>query len=283
MTVNDTPTLDCTDIRAMLSALVDDELDAARRHAAERHLAGCAACRTLLDEAEGIDALGAAAAGREDRSPLPAGFEDDVLRRIAGDPVPAPRSWTSWLGWVTAAAAVLLLGVVWWLDGSSAPAPGPEPVRQPPARSTWIRPVVNEVAQYPASVPTRAAQQALASSVGSPMTISSLTRDDAEALEGAALLLGMLDRADADDFGTVERVRAAIEYDELLPRLAVARADLPVEHRLTVLAAESVLYRVAGGPLSADDVGEIQDAIARMDLEQRIETLSDLRTSGASL
>ena len=64
MTANDKPTLDCTDIQAMLSALVDGELDADRRHGAERHLAGCQACRTLLSEAEGLELLVAAAAGR---------------------------------------------------------------------------------------------------------------------------------------------------------------------------------------------------------------------------
>ena len=44
--------MDCTDIKAMLSGLVDDELDAPTRHQAERHLANCKACRSLVSEAE---------------------------------------------------------------------------------------------------------------------------------------------------------------------------------------------------------------------------------------
>ena len=49
--------MDCTDVKALLSGLVDDEVDGDVRHAAERHIAGCAGCRTLLDEAEALDAL----------------------------------------------------------------------------------------------------------------------------------------------------------------------------------------------------------------------------------
>jgi hypothetical protein len=283
MTANDKPTLDCTDIQAMLSALVDGELDADRRHGAERHLAGCEACRTLLSEAEGLELLVAAAVGHEDRpATLPPGFEDAVLRRIAGEPARAPHSWRGWLGWVTAAAAILLLGLVWWLDGSSAPPVGPAP-GAPPARSAWIHPVVNEVAQYPASVPARAAQQALASDAASPGTISTLTRNDAEALDGASLLLTLLRKMDDGDFATVDRVRAVVEYDELLPRLAAARADLPVENRAVMLAAESILYRVVRGPLSEADVREIRQAIVRLGLDERIESLSGLWSNGASL
>ena len=53
-------TMDCTDIRAMLSGLLDDQVAAETRYLAERHLAECPACRELLSEAERNEALIAA-------------------------------------------------------------------------------------------------------------------------------------------------------------------------------------------------------------------------------
>jgi hypothetical protein len=50
-----------------------------------------------------------------------------------------------------------------------------------------------------------------------------------------------------------------------------------------VLAAESILYRVARGPLSESDVREIRDAIERMGLDQQLDSLSGQWSNGASL
>ena len=50
-------TMDCTDIKALLSGLVDGVVPDGQRHVAERHLAGCGTCRGLLDEAEAVNRL----------------------------------------------------------------------------------------------------------------------------------------------------------------------------------------------------------------------------------
>ena len=41
-------TMQCPDIKALLSGLVDDEIDGETRHLAERHIATCRPCRALL-------------------------------------------------------------------------------------------------------------------------------------------------------------------------------------------------------------------------------------------
>ena len=72
--------MDCTDVKALLSAIIDGELPADDRHRAERHLADCATCRTVVSDAEHADALVAATVGLDgpdDR--LPDGFEGAVL------------------------------------------------------------------------------------------------------------------------------------------------------------------------------------------------------------
>jgi anti-sigma factor RsiW len=289
--------LDCTDIKAMLSALIDDEADDAERYRAERHLAGCKACRDLISEAERNAALVAAAVAGDDLpGGTPAGFEAAVLARATGvSPVGAARRWTVWLGWFTAAAVILLSAALWWLDRPPA-VTGPLAIPGPAARSTWIRPVVNEVAQYPMDAPVVTAPRSTSPFVppaGPPRTwrveepaptaVSSLTRDDAETLEGVSLLLAMVRLSADDGFAGIERARQVIEYDELLPRLSAARANLPAEDRPLVLAAESMLYRIARGPLSVADVREMRQTITRLDLPQQIEAISGRWPSAASL
>ncbi|MHC4272740.1 MAG: anti-sigma factor family protein [Planctomycetota bacterium] len=117
MTEQNDPKFDCTDIKAMLSALIDDEAEASDRYRAERHLADCKACRELLSDAERNDALVATAVAGPQPGGLPAGFEAAVLRRVTeGDQPGAARRWSAWLGWFAAAAVILLGAALWWLD-----------------------------------------------------------------------------------------------------------------------------------------------------------------------
>ncbi|MHC4128463.1 MAG: anti-sigma factor family protein [Planctomycetota bacterium] len=293
MTEQNDPKFDCTDIKAMLSALIDDEAEASDRYRAERHLADCKACRELLSDAERNDALVATAVAGPQPGGLPAGFEAAVLRRVTeGDQPGAARRWSAWLGWFAAAAVILLGAALWWLDRPRV-MNSPVATTGPSIRSTFFRPVVNEVAQYPADLPTGSVPQSAApasSAVNAwrpktpaPPALPALTRADAEALEGVSLLLAMLRQSDDDGFARVERAREVIEYDELLPRLSAARANLPAEDRPPVLAAEAMLYRVAHGPLSLADVREMRQAISRMGLPQQIDAISGRRPSETSL
>lgn len=108
--------MDCQDIKALLSALVDDEVDASTRHRAERHLAGCAACRRLLDEAESLDKLVAGESAALVGSALPAGFEATVIERAAQQRQGARRVLVTWTGWFAAAACLILAVLIWSFD-----------------------------------------------------------------------------------------------------------------------------------------------------------------------
>ena len=113
--------MDCTDIKSLLSALLDDHLDAPTLHRAERHLAECRSCRNFVGEAERNERLIAeevASAFWGDGPPE--GFEQAVLSRTIHARPLGPRSaWTAWLGWVAAAAALVLLVTTWQLDRSA--------------------------------------------------------------------------------------------------------------------------------------------------------------------
>ena len=89
-----------------------------------------------------------------------------------------------------------------------------------------------------------------------------ILREDAEALDAAALLLEMLLAAGTEDFADLERIRQIAEYDELLPRLAVARQRLDSRSQLSVFAAEAALLRIVHGPMSLQDLDALRQTVA---------------------
>ena len=292
--MNDRPkeNLDCTDIKALLSALIDDRIDAESRYRAERHLGECNACRELVSEAELNEAL-IAAQGRPDsgNTELPEGFEVAVLSRTVfakgvQENGSAARRWTSWLGWLAAAAALFLAVSIWRLE-QRAPSPGPDSDQNGavvqaaawPEVSSWT--LKSEVAPYVLDQlqggPTPNEVEPLVGDVGvvaaPPAPRMLISREDAETLDATALLLALLEERRAHDFSDIEQARRIIEYDDLLPRLAHVRRHVSFEDQPLILAAESVMYRVARGPLSLDDVRELRESVVRMELSGQLDTI----------
>lgn len=311
-------TMDCTDIKALLSAIVDDELDDARRHAAERHLADCADCRTLIDETEALNDLivqdaGAGASG----SSLPADFEQRVLAEtVHRDGVRMRRYRMSmWTAWLATAASITVASVV-WLDGRSQPDGGSDSLArrdfesatdpfspsQAMNRHRHVRPATYTTGidlrsqTFEGGLPAEAfrVQHAAltdltlpydpvfpqpetdaAASFAEPGDELRLAQEDADTLYSAALLIDMFSDADLQSFSEVERIRQVIELDDLLPRLSRTRERLADADRPIVFAAESVLLRIAHGPLDRDDAAALQDTVERMSLAATVETMSE--------
>ncbi len=293
-------TMDCTDIKALLSAIIDGAGDPDERHRAERHLADCAACRKLVSDAEEADALLAAAvAGDGPNDRLPDGFEGAVLSRTVFAAQTAHR-WRSWLGWLAAAASILLAMVMWPVDRSPAPRAsvgatyraGPEirswTLNEPPVDTApRTRFVVNEVARYvvdtePLPILSRATGHK-AAQTAAPEPLSRLSPDAAATIESVALVMGILQHADDRTFADVEHVRRITEYEELLPWLARTRDELPPSDRPPIIAAEGMLYRILRGPVSLQDVRELRDTIARLGLPDRIAAISGRTPPPSSL
>ena len=293
-------TMDCTDIKALLSAIIDGAGDPDERHRAERHLADCTACRKLVTDAEEADALLAAAvAGDGPNDRLPDGFEGAVLSRTVFAAQTAHR-WRSWLGWLAAAASILLAMVMWPVERSPAPRvsvhatyrAGPEirswTLNEPPVDTApRTRFVVNEVARYvvdtePLPIDSLAAGRN-AAQIPPLEPQSRLSPDVADTIESVALVMGILQHADDRTFADVEHVRRITEYEELLPRLARTRDELPPSDRPPIIAAEGMLYRILRGPVSLEDVRELRDTIARLGLPDRIAAISGRTPPPSSL
>jgi hypothetical protein len=316
--------MDCKDIKALLSAIIDDELDVDRRHAAERHLADCADCRAIVSEAEGLtDLIALDAQAKADATTLPMGFEQRVLERtVHAEHLYVPhRTWSMWTGWFAAAASLTLAAVVWL--GNQPADPGqesialltPESVTDPALHEPSQSRVVTRPASYTTGVNLRSqtydgglpaeafrVRNATLSDVTIPhdpifddlsvtgpavATASAETehrseprpaplhRADADSLYSASLLIEIFADSDLTSFVEVDRIREVIEHDELLLRLATARERVTGPDRAMVFAAESVLLRIAHGPLDRDDAIELQAFIDEINLASEIEAMSD--------
>ena len=310
--------LDCKDIKALLSGYIDGELDQSTRHQADRHLAGCAPCQNLVEETERLNTLIALDAQRTMwPAGLPAGFEDKVLgQTIYAEAYQfAGRSWTSWLGWVAAAACLLLAASIWFLNlgslnhqgGTIALAPN-KPVEQPMyafhdnsrAGRSWTyegtmpleslvsarKPSISEADHENIELVSNDHEAVIVQTPftrPAPDVLEPIAEDDAQTLYATSNLLAMLAHADVNSFADVERIRAIAEYDDLLARLAESRDRLNVEDRPAVLAAESVLLRVVNGPLSTDDLLSLHNTVASLELADQIEAISERGSVATSL
>ena len=121
--------MEYADIKALLSPLIDGELDPETMLAVERTLAECDKSRALVNEAEALNDLIARDAvdlGGADNA-LPAGFADAVLNQTVRTeyvaPTPYFRQWTTWSGWF-AAAACLALAVTIYVRNATPTNPG---------------------------------------------------------------------------------------------------------------------------------------------------------------
>jgi anti-sigma factor RsiW len=104
--------LECTELRGLVGARVDGELDPVRREALDRHLQSCAACRAAH---AAQSALSAAVRASADRFSASEALRARVRTALAEAAAPAPaisrlprRFWT-WLGAGSAAAGAAML------------------------------------------------------------------------------------------------------------------------------------------------------------------------------
>jgi hypothetical protein len=311
-------TFDCTDIKAILSGLVDDQLDADTRHLAERHLSGCASCRALVSEAESLDEIIALDA----RSLTPAALPDDFVGSVLSRTVYARMyeqagwSWTSWTGWLAAAACLGLAVSIWFLDrnrmnsniesGMEARNPAIDGGAESPFQVTstfsprsWT---YDGDVSFASDVRTfavdddfqlddatrQAIDEQLALMEPTRGALEQITRraplspEDALTLSATAGVLQMLIDSDLTSFADLERVRQIASYDELPSRLADVRQRLRPADRAAVLAAESIILRIVNGPVDLDDLRMLHDTVASMNLATQIGAIGHSNDSAAT-
>ncbi|MBX3374375.1 MAG: zf-HC2 domain-containing protein [Phycisphaeraceae bacterium] len=287
---------DCTDILALLSGIVDGELKEPERHGVERHLAGCAACRDLVDRAESLDALvvsdAVLTAGSE---PFGAASRSTVLAQTSRARGVHRAGLVGWSGWLVAAAVLGAAVILPTLrpsgttsqDGVIAPsadrgtfaggtgtsritgsgvsgAPGPTGASSASWKRSWTW-------DGDSSAATEREAEAFR---------HSSLRTDLESLHAAAALIELLFDGDPEgrefqDFAMIQRAREISLYDDLAARLARVRLLLEPTDASMVIAMEGLLFRLVGGPLEREDLDEIAQIVQSLDLAARLRRIAD--------
>jgi hypothetical protein len=280
--------MNCMDIKALLSALIDDELDAPRRHEAERHLAECSSCRDLLSHAERIDALiaadGEALAAEDAISP---GFEAAVLDRtvFARDRSAFSRRWTTWGGWLAAAACLGLAMTIWLVDqrtmrarlagvegGDARGAGGAAPVVASASlvSQSWTFDEAQPAENFTRLAVNHRDRGDRFDAVGERAPRAALSLDDAETLYAAAILLEGLAQVNPQDAAGLEHLRQVAAFDELPRRLTALRGRVERADRPAVHAVQWVISQLADAPLDAGALDNLIRTINELELRSAI-------------
>lgn len=298
--------MDCKDIAALLSGLIDATVEADVRHRAERHLAACMACAELLSKAESLDAM--MMVGLDEVEEFPEGLERAVLAQTtrAGAIRLGGHRWFAITGWLAAAASLALAATMWMTQGGSADSRGEvvkggrsvdhtyytmRPEQRSALSDAYLVMHENEiVAEQPSSTGAgvnSGVLTALALGVESATSLAvvldrpmyftgklRLRRSDEETLFHLAELLERLEAFDGGSMKIVDDLRRTIESEGLIDSVARTRQRLPDEQRFSIYAAESILWRLVNGPVDEGDVGEMHQMMQSLDLVSRIDRIS---------
>ncbi len=119
--------LTCSDVEALISGIIDGELDQGTRHAAEVHLQHCPSCRAKVNEAEALDELVVSAGERMGPDVLPERIRLNVMGAIDRERNRSLRlPMATWSGWAMAAVLALLITVgslTGWVGGGGGATP----------------------------------------------------------------------------------------------------------------------------------------------------------------
>lgn len=276
----------CAEARALFSALVDDELSAGERAAADTHLSGCAECRRELDHfSRTVSMVHALPAER-----APVGFVDRVID--AADQAPWPRRLARRLFVplrvkvpVEVAAILLVASTAVWVfqrtpelqQAARQEAPAVTPPAPPPAvTSPQASPTPPPAVASRDAAPERPAS--LKDGAKSPVAqADSDAKEKAERVDPIAPRELEGRRAERDAAGAAAPSRAAEApapapapesvAKQAAPRLTAraSEADVAATWRVDDRAAaaselDALVTRLGGGPITRRTEGDVETA-----------------------
>lgn len=243
---------DCPEVRELLGAYVDRELDAAGVRHVEEHLPACAGCRQELAELRHLHQLAQAHAPAHPGEEYAERLRLKVRRRLRDEAGPA-RAWNRgvripWLGLASAAAALVVVVVV--VAGGLLPGAGREQMKRRAMRTLASEEAGQPGTQPPAAVADGDAMSRTGAGGGYAARVGAATDGLDEAAEklapvvagrgtAAPAVAGKLDRAGAGEPEPTAAERVAAEPQaEAVPYWKVedarrARAGLALERRET--------------------------------------------------
>ena len=255
----------CSELKAALSAYLDDELTRDERLRADAHLVGCGKCRDLVERAERLDdALRAQFARDLEQAASEVSLESVDTAAMQASVLAAigPRPRRSWLPRLAIAAGIVAAAaatIVFWKAGdrSDALAPlGPgQFASSTDAGSRGVEPV---------AAPRREA-----------IALASLDADERQLLYSTSVILTNLKREGFERSASATQLREVARYDELVDRLDGVLGKVAPEDRATVAFARETIEHFIESASNPDRLDEIRRDLERTDIDQRLTTLSD--------
>jgi hypothetical protein len=250
----------CLELKAALSAYVDDELTRDERLCADAHLVSCAPCRDLIERAdtlrEQFEADLAAASDELDAGSVDVrAMQANVLAVIGARP---QRRWLPGLAIAAALAGAALATVVFWRAG--APGSGLQPLG--PGQFASSGGPRRELA--PVDAPGSAAVE-----------LASLDADDRQLLYSTGVILTNLKREGFERSSSATQLREVARYDELVDRLDSVLPKLAPEDRPAVALARDTILRFLDAASDQDRWQSMRRDLERTELDRRINALSD--------
>jgi len=262
----------CSELKATLSAYLDDELTRDERIRADTHLVSCGICRDLVERAETLDetlrekfAIDLAAAQRDvDTASVDTrAMQANVLAAIG---LRERRVWLPRAAIAAGIAAAVLASIMLWPTDRSAKslAPGGAGEFAVADRGKNAADGVPVTVTVPVPAPTRNAVE-----------LASLDADDRQLLYSTSVILTNLRKEGFQNASNRGELREVARYDELVDRLDELLTKLPTADRPTVaLARESIEFLLN----SSDEPArweQIRRDLERTDLDRTVDHLSD--------
>lgn len=259
----------CAEIKAALSAYLDDELARSERFRVDAHLLECGKCRHLVERAEQLD-LSLRADFDADLSDAAASIDSSEIdisaiqeRILASIGTESRRRWTPRIAAAAAITAVAVGALFLWQSRNRADSLAPAGVGE------FVR-------------GERSTDPARELSIDAPSSrstiLASLSADDRQALYATSVILDAARRTAFADRARRTELGETARYDELVTRLSEVLPKLPVEDRATVALARDATLRIATAAESAEDWSRLQEDVTVGGLDRSVDELSDFET-----
>ena len=260
----------CADMKAALSAYIDDELSRDERLRADAHLVGCGKCRDLVERAENLDEtlreqfaldLERAATEIAPASVDTLAMQSNVFAVLGlGDAKPAPaRRWLPRAAIAAGLAGAVLATFAFWnagRQGATLAPHGPGEFSGNPRDTRGVEPV---------PAPSSSAAQ-----------LAALDPDERQLLYSTGVILTNLRKDGFERSTAAVQLREVARYDELVDRLDALLSRVPQADRPTVaLAREAIEFLIDS---SEDPIRweEIRRDMERTDLDHKVEALGEV-------
>ena len=270
--------LACSELKASLSAYLDDELTRDERLRSDAHLVACNGCRNLVERAELLDEtlrakfaadtsdaqfeLAQASTTADGDNHHAISFESRAMqaRVFAAIGADERRTWTPRIAAAAGIALVVLGAYFVWTRVDRGELLTPSKAGEFALKNDNMLDALID----PVAPPAKAS-----------MMLASLNSDDRQALYATSILLDMAQRTSFGDASRRAELRETARYDELVQRLGGVLSKLPPQDRATGALARDAASRIVSLEEDPQEWARLQEDVSTGELDVSIDQLSN--------